>query len=732
MAIKVKGITIEIGGDTTKLEKSLKKVNSTVSQSQTKLRDIDKLLKFNPGNTELLAQKQKTLQQEITAGKEKAEQLKTALAQLKETGGDEAANQIDALNRELIETESKTKQAERELKKLGNVNMTALGQKMQAVGSKIKAAGQSMMAVSAVATGFLYKAVDEAAGFDKAMSQVRATMGITRDTMGELHGESVNLSDSLEKLAIDMGASTKFSAEEAAEAINYMALAGYNADQTYAVLPSVLNLAAAGDMELAAASDMVTDAMSALGMETSDADSYVDQLAKTASLTNTSVAQLGEGVLKIGANAKQLKGGTAELNTALGILANNGIKSAEGGTHLRNIMLSLQNPTDKAAGVLERLGVEVYDSEGKMRSLNDILGDLQNGMSGLTEAEKNEGIANIFNKTDLAAVNALLANTGKSWTDLQNAITDSTGAAGAMAETQLDNLSGAVTLLKSNLSAAAIAIGENLAPVIRKLAEFVTFLAERFNNLSPTAQRLIAIVLAIVAVMGPALVIIGAIVGAIGTAISAIGAMGGAITFLTGPVGIAIAVTGALVAALIYLQKHGDELRAKLIAAFKAIGAAAKKIFASIVGAIVTPFKTAYNRAKAIVDNLKSLVNRIKGFFQFKISAPHIPLPHFTVSPPGWKIGDLVKGKIPSLSVKWFAKGGIVNGATLIGAGEKGAEGIIPLDAFWNKMDAFANNMLYAMGNGGPRYIQNDIYLGGAKVGEQIVRLYDKSKLAIG
>mgnify|MGYP002243439363 FL=1 len=208
-------------------------------------------------------------------------------------------------------------------------------------------------------------------------------------------------------------------------------------------LPTVLNLAAAGGIDLASASDMVTDAMSALGMGVDEAEMMVDQMAKTASTTNTSVAQLGEGILTIGATAKSVKGGTAELNTALGILANNGIKGAEGGTHLRNVILSLQNPTDKAAASMEKLGVDVYDSEGNMRSLNDILGDLNKSMDGMTSAEKSNIISTIFNKTDLASVNALLANTGNTWDDLQQSIIDSGGAAQQMADTQLDNLQGA-------------------------------------------------------------------------------------------------------------------------------------------------------------------------------------------------------------------------------------------------------------------------------------------------
>ena len=171
----------------------------------------------------------------------------------------------------------------------------------------------------------------------------------------------------------------------------------------------------------------------------------VDQMSKTASTTNTSVAQLGEGILTIGATAKSIKGGTAELNTALGILANNGIKGAEGGTHLRNIILSLQNPTDQAAAKMQELGVSVYDSEGNMRSMNDILGDLNTSMEGMTSEDKANIISTIFNKTDLSSVNALLANTGSTWDSLQSSIENSAGAAQQMADTQLDYLQGQFT-----------------------------------------------------------------------------------------------------------------------------------------------------------------------------------------------------------------------------------------------------------------------------------------------
>ena len=380
MASRIQGITVEIGGDTTKLHNALKGVNGQIKSTQSQLKDVNKLLKLDPGNMELLAQKHKLLAEAVGETKEKLATLKTAAGQANTAldKGEISQEQYDALQREIVETEQDLKNLETQ-------------------------ANQSATA----------------ANFESSMSQVQATMGITKDSMSKVNGQSVNTMDTLSKLAKKMGAETAFSASECAEALNYLALAGYDTQQMCDTLPTVLNLAATGDIQLASASDMVTDAMSALGMGVDEAGTMVDQMAETASTTNTSVAQLGEGILTIGATAKSIKGGTAELNTALGILANNGIKGAEGGTHLRNIILSLQSPTDAAAEQMEALDISVYDSEGNMRSLNDILGDLNTSMDGMTSVEKSNIISTIFNKTDLSSVNALLANTGSTWDDLQ-------------------------------------------------------------------------------------------------------------------------------------------------------------------------------------------------------------------------------------------------------------------------------------------------------------------------
>ena len=324
MASRIKGITVEIGGDTTGLDKALKSVNSSIKTTQSSLKDVSKLLKLDPTNTELLTQKQKLLKDAIGSTKEKLDALKLAQEQAKAQleSGDLGQDKYNALQREIIETEQELKRLQEQAieSNAALARIEEVGDKLQTAGDKISGAGQKLLPVTAAVAGLGTAAVKTTADFDTSMSQVQATMGITKDAETQLNGETVNTVEALRDLAKQMGSETAFSASECADAMNYLALAGYDTQEIYDTLPTVLNLAAAGGIDLASASDMVTDAMSALGMETREADTMVDQMSKTASTTNTSVAQLGEAILTIGATAKTVKGGTAELNTALGIL----------------------------------------------------------------------------------------------------------------------------------------------------------------------------------------------------------------------------------------------------------------------------------------------------------------------------------------------------------------------------------------------------------------------------
>lgn len=399
--------------------------------------------------------------------------------------------------------------------------------------------------------------------FTSAMSQVGATMGMSTAEI-QAGSESFEL---LEAAAKDAGATTAFSATQAAEALNYLALAGYDATTAADTLPAVLNLAAAGGMDLAYASDLATDAMSALGIEAGNENltHFGDEMAMTASKANTSVAQLGEAILTVGGTAKGLAGGTVGLNTALGILANNGIKGAEGGTALRNVILSLSAPTDKAAEKMKDLGIEVNDAQGNMRPLNDIFQDFNASLADMSESEKTNALNEIFNKVDLKSVQALLSGAGEGFDNLSASIENSGGAMQNMADVQLDNLQGDVTIMQSALEGLQIAIYDKMEGPMRSATQTVTGLVSGLQGLitgttqvSPAVAGLGA-ALAAALVSAPIAANIGKIVSGItslGTALKGLNIVG----FLTNPATLAVTAIAALVGIVVALNSKTKEL----------------------------------------------------------------------------------------------------------------------------------------------------------------------------
>ena len=360
---------------------------------------------------------------------------------------------IDNMDRELKEAEKSAERVKETFSKLGSH-----------VADAMKKAGAAATAAFGVAVG---AAVKVGTDFESGMSQVAATMGITVDEIAAGSQEF----ESLSQAAKNAGATTQFSATQASEALNYLALAGYDAQKSITALPTVLNLAAAGGIDLGYASDMVTDSMSALGLSTNQLEGFVDQLAKTSQKSNTNIAQLGEGILTVGGTAKDLAGGTVELNTALGILADNGIKGAEGGTALRNVILSLSAPTDIAKKAMEELGLEVFDANGKLRPLNETFQDLNGKLGEMSDEDRINVLNTMFNKVDLKSVNALLANSGERFDELSGYIRDSAGAAEDMAKTMNDNLKGKLTILGSALEGLGIEMYEEFQQPLKEAAE---------------------------------------------------------------------------------------------------------------------------------------------------------------------------------------------------------------------------------------------------------------------
>ena len=487
-----KGITVEIGAKTTGLSKALNDVDKQSNDIQKSLKAVNDLLKLDPKNTEFLAKKQELLAQQVNVTSQRLKTLSDVQEQVNRQfkNGTIDINAYTSFNKELITTKQRLEAVKAEQEKLKN-NSEDVSQSLDKVGDSAIKSGDIIKAnltsaaiisgLKAIANGV--KEISEACigigeEFDSSMSQVAATMGITSEQIAQGSDAYNKLRDA----AKETGATTSFTASQSAEALNYLALAGYDVDKSIATLPKTLTLAKASGMDLATATDMITDAMSALKLSTSDTDTYIDQMAKTAQKSNTSVQQLGEATLECAGTISSTGQSLTTMNTSLGVLADNGIKGAEAGTKLRNILLSISAPTDSAQKSLDNLGVTLKDSKGNIRDISDVMTDLNNALANMSSGDRTEAINNIFNKTDLNAVNALLSATSGRFSELSTEIENSTGAAQAMADTMSDNLEGDITRLKSSLEGVGISIYEKFELPLRKAIENSTTSFEKLND----------------------------------------------------------------------------------------------------------------------------------------------------------------------------------------------------------------------------------------------------------
>ena len=381
MANRIKGITVEINGDTTKLSKALEGVNKNIRNTQTQLKDVEKLLKLDPSNTELLSQKQKLLADAVSSTKEKLEALKTAAEQANTAlaNGEISQEQYDALQREIIETEQELRNLQTEVDKTNTAfaKIGAAGEVMQNVGDKISGAGEKLLPVTAGITALGTAAVKTGADFDAAMSKVAAVSGATGEDLEALRAK-----------AREMGSQTKFSASEAAEAMNYMAMAGWKTEDMLSGIEGVMNLAAASGEDLATTSDIVTDALTAFGLTVADSAHFADVLAAASSNANTNVSMMGETFKYAAPVAGSLGFSVEDTAEAIGLMANAGIKSTQAGTSLRSILTALAGEVKFCGESIGEVEIQTTNADGSMRELSDILADCRVAFAGLSESEQ--------------------------------------------------------------------------------------------------------------------------------------------------------------------------------------------------------------------------------------------------------------------------------------------------------------------------------------------------------
>ena len=716
MADRIKGITIEIGGDTTGLNKALSGVNKEISSTQGQLKDVERLLKLDPTNTELLRQKQKLLAEAVQGTKGKLDTLKEANKQVAESasnydawkekydpikkqidetknklgdlkeqsrnadeqlangeisqekydaiqeeikktsselktlqksakevsdefGNPVAPEQYDALQREIAETEQQLKSLEDQAGKANTTlqQISAAGDKFQEVGQKIEGVGKKLLPVTAAVTGIGAAAVKTTADFDESMSNVSAISGAT--------GEDFNR---LREKAREMGAETKFSASEAADAMSYMAMAGWKTDDMLNGISGIMNLAAASGADLATTSDIVTDALTGMGYTAADAGRLADVMAAASSNANTNVEMMGETFKYVAPVCGSLGYSMEDTALAVGLMANSGIKASQAGTQLRAAITNMVKPTESMEGVMNELGIEIANEDGSMKSLDETLkilresfavtteeqkaqrlatleqqaiadgyGETLKGLSeeekyfqlamyagqeqikdmseaqfkkqamdklgikvtkktnkaqvaqnlalalgtqaieGLTQEQQSAYAATLFGKEAMSGMLAIINASEDDYKKLSDAIANSEGAAKDMAETTQDNLNGQLTILKSQLQEAAIAIGDALIPKIRALVAKIQQWTDWFNKLDATQKETVVKIGLLVAAIGPLLISIGKLSTGIGALMKMLPVISGGLTALSasgGPLFLTALAVGVLGGAFLAAQ----------------------------------------------------------------------------------------------------------------------------------------------------------------------------------
>lgn len=610
---KVRGITIELGADTSGLSKALKDVNKEIGQTQKDLKDVERLLKLDPGNTELLAQKQRLLNDRIDETKTKLGALKTAQSQV-DMSTEEGQRQYDALTREIASCEQELKALETQAGK-SNVavqQIAAAGDKLKKVGGTISSVGDSMTRnVTVPIVGAGTAIVKTAGDFEQQMAKVSG--------IAQAYGDDL---DALKTKAMELSGTTQFSATEIAQAYEYMGMAGWNTNQILAGTPGIIDLATASGEDLASVSDIVTDGLTAFGLSAEDTTRFVNVLAEAARSSNTNVGMMGESFKYVGPVAGAMGYEIEDVATALGLMANSGIKSSMAGTTLRNIMQRMAKPTEEVYMAMDRLGLSLADDEGNMYSFDEIMQQIRKSMGeinmpldeynrqldqldaaledgtikqkdydkqleelnkqafGAEGAEKARAAAMLGGTRAMAGLMAISEATEEDYKNLKDAIKGSSdqmvltadgsvkklndaladgdeiikeydGTAAAMAGTMNETTNVQMKQLMNQLQNLAIQLGETLLPIVQDVVKTIDGWIKGFQELDPETQDMIVKIGLVIAALGPLLSVGGRLITGIGTLMTHAPAIAGAFSSIAAFItGTAIPALGSLVAAI--------------------------------------------------------------------------------------------------------------------------------------------------------------------------------------
>lgn len=621
-ANRIKGITIEIGGDTTKLQTALQGVNNNIKTTQSQLKDVERLLKLDPRNTELVAQQQKLLAQAVSDTKSKLSTLKTAAEQANKAlaDGKISKEQYNALKREIIDTEQALKKLEGQATRS---NKAIAG--LRNAGNKMTNAGMALAPASAVSGGLLGGAIKTAVDFEAAMSKVGAITKASDEDMRELTASAEN-----------MGRTTKFTAKEAADAMSYLGMAGWKTKQIVDGLPAVMKLAGAGGIDLARAADVVSDDLTAFGLKAKDAAHMADVYATTITNSNTNIEMMGE-TMKYAAPVARAFGISMEETAALtGMMGNAGIKASQAGTSIRGALLRLAGPPKAAASELDKLGITLsetskaqmeasaeldalgisFDSSqqgaGKMAS---ILSQLREKFKGMSEAEQTASAKAIFGANAVSGWLGVLNSGEGEFEKFVEQLRHCDGAVDTLYGRMNNNTKGSWTAFQSALEGLGKSIGDLFLPSLTMLIKALTGLTGILNAMPAPFKFLIGAVLGIVAAAAPLLIALGQmaigmsvimeklpllasmwaklpnVFGLVSTAIGAVcsGLKAMFALMLANPVTLFVTALAALVGTIIYLWNTNEQFRNDVTALWNEV----KTVFTSALGSVSSAFEGA-------------------------------------------------------------------------------------------------------------------------------------------
>lgn len=531
MAERIKGLQIDLSmkdmgvqRSITEIKRSFKGLNADLKLSNNNFKYSEKSLNSYKLRTRELSQAVKESKANVAALKAKYQEVSREsginskkAAQLRQEYSRQADN-LNYLQNELDQTRGKY----REMIAVSKSSVGRLGQAFSEIGPKIRSIGDSMKSVgrnmslhvtAPIAAGF-GAAVKKSIDFDDTMRKVKATSGATGDEFNQLRIK-----------ALQMGRDTKFTASESAEAMNYMALAGWDTKDMLKGIGGVMDLAAASGEDLASVSDIVTDNLTAFGMKAKDSTHFADVLAQTSSKANTDVRGLGEA-FKYAAPVAGALGYTIEdTSVAIGLMFNAGIKGEKAGTALRTMFTNLSKPTKAMKDEMDKLGISITDSNGEMLPMRDVMDQLRTKMGGLSKDQQAAAASTIFGKEAMSGALAVINASDEDYKKLTKSIDGSNGASKRMANEMEGGIGGAMRKMKSAIESLAISLGDALAPMLYKVAKWITSLANKFSNLPTGVQKTIAVVGLLAAAIGPLLMVFGVMASTIGTAITVLGSL---------------------------------------------------------------------------------------------------------------------------------------------------------------------------------------------------------------